>query len=43
MPYGKTDIKHQGYNTAKNVLAENHETLVKIAVALLECEVPLGN
>jgi len=32
-------IISQGYNTAKNVLAENHETLVKIALALLEREV----
>jgi len=29
----------QGYNTAKNILAENRDTLVRIAVALLEREV----
>ena len=29
----------QGYNTAKGILAENHDTLVKIALALLEREV----
>jgi cell division protease FtsH len=29
----------QGYDTAKNVLAEGHDTLVKIAMALLEREV----
>jgi len=32
-------IISQGYNTAKNVLAENHETLIRIALALLEREV----
>jgi cell division protease FtsH len=29
----------KGYDTAKNVLAENHDTLVRIALALLEREV----
>ncbi len=29
----------QGYNTAKNILGENRDTLVRIAVALLEREV----
>jgi cell division protease FtsH len=29
----------KGYDTAKNVLADNHDTLVRIAVALLEREV----
>ena len=29
----------QGYNTAKSILAENNDTLVRIAVALLEREV----
>ena len=29
----------QGYNTAKNILAENRDTLVRIALALLEREV----
>jgi cell division protease FtsH len=29
----------QGYNTAKGILGENHDTLVKIALALLEREV----
>jgi cell division protease FtsH len=29
----------QGYNTAKGILAENRETLVRIALALLEREV----
>jgi cell division protease FtsH len=32
-------IVDQGYKTAKNVLAENHDTLVQIALALLEREV----
>jgi len=32
-------IVSDGYKRAKNVLAENHETLVKIALALLEREV----
>jgi len=32
-------IVDHGYKTAKNVLAENHDTLVKIALALLEREV----
>jgi cell division protease FtsH len=32
-------IISQGYNTAKNVLAENHDVLVRIALALLEREV----
>ncbi len=29
----------QGYNTAKGILAENHDTLIRIALALLEREV----
>ena len=33
----------KGYDTAKNVLAENHDTLVRIALALLEREVLDGN
>ncbi len=32
-------IISQGYDTAKNVLAENHDVLVRIAMALLEREV----
>jgi cell division protease FtsH len=32
-------LVQKGYGTAKNILAENHDTLVRIALALLEREV----